>query len=69
MLKERRRTCKWSAELYGLERLCTVISQHWELSAEAFTQAIIDDVARHIGQHNVYDDLTLKYLTRSSVCG
>jgi len=48
--------------LYGIERLCAVISQHWDQSAEAIKQAIIDDVTRHIGQQKVYDDLTLVVL-------
>jgi serine phosphatase RsbU (regulator of sigma subunit) len=46
-------------QLYGIERLCEVISRHWDQSAEAIKQAVIDDVTRHIGQHKVYDGLTL----------
>jgi sigma-B regulation protein RsbU (phosphoserine phosphatase) len=49
-------------ELYGLERLCEVVSQHWEASADAIKQAIVDDVTRHIGDQKVYDDLTLVVL-------
>ncbi|HIK42734.1 PP2C family protein-serine/threonine phosphatase, partial [Thermoleptolyngbya sp. M55_K2018_002] len=46
-------------ELYGIERLCQVISQHWQRSAVEIRQAVIDDVRRHIGQQKVFDDITL----------
>ena len=46
-------------KLYGLERLCNVVSQHWEQSAEEIKQAVVDDVMRYIGKQKVYDDLTL----------
>jgi serine phosphatase RsbU (regulator of sigma subunit) len=48
--------------LYGIERLCDVIGQHWDQSAEKIKQAVIDDVMRFIGKHKVYDDLTLVVL-------
>lgn len=47
---------------YGVERLCEVISQNWEGSAEEVKQAIIDDVKRHIGEQIVFDDITLVVL-------
>jgi PAS domain S-box-containing protein len=49
-------------KLYGIERLCEVISQHWRQSAEEIKQAVIDDVMGHIGKQKVYDDLTLVVL-------
>ncbi len=49
-------------ELYGVERLCEVISQNWDKSAEAIKQAVIEDVIRHIGKQKVYDDITLVVL-------
>jgi len=49
-------------EMYGIERLCDVISLHWEQSAEAIKQAVIADVTRHIGTQKVYDDVTLVVL-------
>jgi sigma-B regulation protein RsbU (phosphoserine phosphatase) len=52
-------------ELYSLERLCEVVSWHWEMSAEAIKQAVVDDVTRHIGKQKVYDDLTLVVLKQS----
>ena len=49
-------------ELYGLDRLCEVISQNWDATAEEVKQAVVKDVTRHIGQQIVYDDLTLVVL-------
>ncbi len=49
-------------KFYGIDRLCEVISQHWEASAEAIKQAVIADVTRHIGMQKVYDDITLVVL-------
>jgi serine phosphatase RsbU (regulator of sigma subunit) len=52
-------------ELYGLERLCTVIAQQWSESAEAIKNAVVDDVLRHIDTQTVYDDITLLVLKQS----
>ena len=49
-------------KLYGLERLCEVVSQHWDVSAEEIKQAVVDDVTRYIGEQKVYDDITLVVL-------
>jgi predicted ATPase/serine phosphatase RsbU (regulator of sigma subunit)/tRNA A-37 threonylcarbamoyl transferase component Bud32 len=46
-------------ELYGLDRLCQVVSQHWRSSVQEIRQAVIDDVRRHIGQQKIFDDITL----------
>ena len=46
-------------KLYGLERLCEIVQQNWQLSALAIQEAVIKDVKRHIGSHIVYDDITL----------
>jgi len=47
-------------DMYGLERLCDVISHNWEgASAEEVRQAVIEDVRGYIGTQKVYDDLTL----------
>lgn len=44
---------------YGLERLCEVITQHWQDSAEEVKEAVITDLRQHIGQQKVFDDITL----------
>ena len=45
--------------LYGLDRLCGVIADHWREAAELIKDAIIADVKAHIGAQPLYDDLTL----------
>jgi sigma-B regulation protein RsbU (phosphoserine phosphatase) len=47
---------------YGVDRLCEVVSQNWQLSAGEIRQAVIDDLKRHIGQQKIYDDITLLVL-------
>jgi serine phosphatase RsbU (regulator of sigma subunit) len=49
-------------ELYGLDRLCAVLSAHWSESAEEIKQAVVADVMAHIGTQKIYDDLTLVVL-------
>ena len=48
-----------AGEQYSLERLCEVVSQHWSQSAEEIKEAVIADVRQHIGEQEVYDDITL----------
>ncbi len=48
--------------LYGKQRLCEIISQHWHQSAICIQQAVIYDVKLHIGKQRVYDDITLLIL-------
>ena len=52
---------------YGMERMCEVISQNWQLSAKEIEQAIIVDVRRHIGTQKVFDDITLLVFKRLEV--
>lgn len=44
---------------YGIERLCQIISENWQHSAEQIRQAVIDDLRNHIGMQKIYDDITL----------
>jgi sigma-B regulation protein RsbU (phosphoserine phosphatase) len=53
-------------ELYGLDRLCAVLSRHWDQSAEAIKQAVIADVTSHIGDQKVFDDVTIVVLKQPS---
>ncbi len=46
-------------QLYGIERLCQILSDHWEYPARDIQQAVITDLRKHIGRHKVYDDITL----------
>ncbi|MEG4030707.1 MULTISPECIES: PP2C family protein-serine/threonine phosphatase [unclassified Microcoleus] len=52
---------------YGVEAMCEVISQNWDLSAEEIKQAVIDDLRRHIGTQKVFDDITLLVLKRTQL--
>ncbi|MDX2272569.1 MAG: SpoIIE family protein phosphatase [Cyanobacteriota bacterium] len=51
-------------EFYGIERLCRVIRDNWERSAEAIKEAVIEDLRHHIGDQTVYDDITLLVFKR-----
>jgi predicted ATPase/serine phosphatase RsbU (regulator of sigma subunit) len=44
---------------YGQERLCEVVSQHWNAEAQSIQQAVIEDLYRHIGTQKIADDITL----------
>ncbi len=48
-----------AGEPYGLERLCAVVEGHWSYTAEAIKTAVVADVKRHMGDQEVYDDVTL----------
>ncbi|MEL4894530.1 PP2C family protein-serine/threonine phosphatase [Crocosphaera sp. Alani8] len=48
-----------AGEMYGLERLCEIVSQNWEQSAQEIKTVVIDDVKQHIDTQTVYDDITL----------
>jgi CHASE2 domain-containing sensor protein len=53
-------------EQYGLERLCDVIRQNWDKSAEVIKDAIINDVRQFIGKQKVFDDITLVVLKQDT---
>lgn len=45
--------------LYGLDRLCEVVSCHRRSPSGEIRQVVIDDLRQHIGRQKVYDDITL----------
>jgi len=49
-------------ELYGVERLCQVLEQHWHLPLVDVQQAVLDSVYQHIDGMTIYDDMTLLLL-------
>ncbi|MDM8558846.1 SpoIIE family protein phosphatase [Candidatus Parabeggiatoa sp. HSG14] len=51
-------------EQYGLERLCEVVKQNWQRTADEIRKAVIDDVKKFIGIQKVFDDITLLVLKR-----
>ncbi|MBW4485333.1 MAG: transporter substrate-binding protein [Tildeniella torsiva UHER 1998/13D] len=51
-------------KFYGLDRLTQVAQQHSAQSAQEMRVAIMADVHAHIGDHTIYDDITLVVLKR-----
>jgi ammonium transporter len=49
-------------EQYGLERLYRMLGEYRGRSAQEIRQVVIEDVKRHIGAQEVFDDLTLLVL-------
>lgn len=45
--------------IYGLERLTRIVGQNWSFTAREIEQKIVADVYDHIGDQEVYDDITL----------
>ncbi|WP_232281979.1 SpoIIE family protein phosphatase [Beggiatoa alba] len=54
--------CNRQNEMYGVERLCTVVSRHWSKTVDEICQAVIADVRMHIDDYKVFDDITLLIL-------
>ncbi len=46
-------------EQYGLDRLCEVVSQHWQQSAEEIREMAINNLREFIGEQKVFDDITI----------
>ncbi|MBD2126042.1 SpoIIE family protein phosphatase [Microcoleus sp. ZQ-A2] len=51
-----------AGEQYGIERLCEVVRDNRQQTAEQIKQTVLDNVRAHIGQQKVYDDITLLVL-------
>ena len=49
-------------EEYRLERLCEVVQQNWQQTAQQIQQAVIEDVRQFIGEQKIFDDITLLVL-------
>jgi len=52
---------------YGVHRLCQVLSQNWQKSAEEIRQDVIEDIIRHIDRQKIHDDITLLVLKQRSL--
>jgi serine phosphatase RsbU (regulator of sigma subunit) len=44
---------------YGIDQLCQIVSQNWHRSAQEVSHKVVDDLQRFVGDHTVYDDITL----------
>ncbi len=51
-------------QMYGVERLCAVISQTWEKSAQEIQENIITHARNYISTQKVLDDITLLVIKR-----
>ncbi|MCT7981981.1 AAA family ATPase [Laspinema sp. A4] len=49
-------------EQYGLERLCDVVSQNWQYSAEEVRKIVIENLREFIEDQKIFDDITLVVL-------
>jgi sigma-B regulation protein RsbU (phosphoserine phosphatase) len=56
-----------NGELYGIERLCKVISNHWSLPASQIQQAVINNILQHIDTQKIFDDITLLVLKKKAI--
>ncbi|MEN9222973.1 MAG: ammonium transporter [Thermostichus sp. BF3_bins_97] len=54
-----------SRDLFGLDRLCRVVQQHWQASAREICKAIITEVRQFIQGHPIFDDLTLVVIKKT----
>jgi serine phosphatase RsbU (regulator of sigma subunit) len=55
-------------EMYGVDRLCEIVTQHWATStAQEIQKAIIQDVREYIGEQVVLDDITLLIVKRTGM--
>ena len=50
---------------YGFERLCEVVKQNWQRTAEEIQKAVINNVKQYIGKQIVFDDITLLVLKKT----
>jgi serine phosphatase RsbU (regulator of sigma subunit) len=53
-------------EHYGLERLCKMVQENYQISAKEIRKLVIGDLHQHIGDHKVYDDITLVVIKQKS---
>ncbi|GEM_PF-1902306 len=54
-------------QLYGVERLCEIVSRHWHEPAQAVQAAVLADLARHVNGQRAFDDVTLVVFKRREV--
>ena len=52
--------CK--GEMYGLKRLCSVMTRNGHLSAQEIMEKVLDDISEFSGDQSQYDDITLVVL-------
>ncbi|MBD1912800.1 MULTISPECIES: SpoIIE family protein phosphatase [unclassified Leptolyngbya] len=51
-------------QFYGIDRLITVVKEHWDETSQLILETVLEDVRSHIGDHTIFDDLTLIVLKK-----
>ncbi len=51
-------------QLYGVERLCQVIGENWQLDANQIREQVISDLRSFVGSQKLLDDISLLILKR-----
>ena len=51
-------------ELYGMDRMCDVITKHWQEDSAILRTALVDDVNSFINDGKIHDDITLVVIKR-----
>ncbi|SEH04297.1 PP2C family protein-serine/threonine phosphatase [Candidatus Venteria ishoeyi] len=57
---------KQSKKMYGVERLCQIISEQWHRPAQEIQEAVLDDLRHYMGPKKPLDDITLVVVKRVS---
>jgi serine phosphatase RsbU (regulator of sigma subunit) len=50
--------------LYGIEKICQLVKKYRHLTAKEIIKIVIDDLKYYIGDHKIYDDITLLVLKK-----
>lgn len=56
-----------AGEQYGLERMCAVVSRHWQKNVTQIKDALIQDLHQYIGAQKIHDDITLLIMKQKHV--
>ncbi|MEM7016998.1 MAG: SpoIIE family protein phosphatase [Pseudomonadota bacterium] len=54
-------------EIYGVERLCNIVQTNCHQNAATIQHAVISDLMRYAGEHELLDDVTLLVIKRKRV--
>lgn len=54
-------------QLYGMEQLMAVVQTHWSEPSQSIVNAVLEDLRSHIGDHTIFDDITLIVMKKRNV--
>lgn len=55
----------YNKEVYGLDRLCEIVKENRHKTAQAIRSVLVSDLSNFIGNHTVFDDVTLVILKQT----